>query len=258
VSGALILTYHAVERGPAPLCLEPELFREHLDVLADAGATTLTVSELAAALRGGELPERAVAITFDDGFRSVAEHAAPLLAERGQRATVYAVAGSLGKVNDWPTQQEDAPRRPLLSAEELAEIAEAGVEVGSHGMQHAPMAHVDEDGARDEVVRSKELLEDLLSRAVTTYAYPYGAAPLPHAERLVRDTYDAACGTRLATVGADVDLYHLPRVDAHYVRRPELLRRAADGSLRSYLLLRRVGAGSRRLAKKDYRPLATA
>jgi peptidoglycan/xylan/chitin deacetylase (PgdA/CDA1 family) len=253
LSGALILTYHAVERGPAPLCVEPELFREHLDVLADAGATTLTVSELAGGLRAGRLPERAVAITFDDGFRSVAENAAPLLAERGQRATVYAVAGSLGRENDWPTQHEDAPRRPLLSAEQLTELADAGVEVGSHGVEHAPMAHVDEAGARDEVVRSKELLEDLLSRAVTTYAYPYGASPLPHAERLVRDTYEAACGTRLATVTASADPYDLPRVDSHYVRRPELLRRALEGSLRGYLFVRRAGASSRRMARKDYR-----
>jgi peptidoglycan/xylan/chitin deacetylase (PgdA/CDA1 family) len=87
---ALILTYHAVERGPAPLCVDPGLFREHLDVLAGAGAAVLTVSQVAEAVRGGALPERAVAITFDDGFAGVAEHAAEALAERGMRATRWA------------------------------------------------------------------------------------------------------------------------------------------------------------------------
>ena len=48
---ALILTYHAVEPGPAPLCVDPGVFREHLAALADAGATVLTVSQMADAFR---------------------------------------------------------------------------------------------------------------------------------------------------------------------------------------------------------------
>ena len=62
---AVVLTYHAVEDGPAPLCVEPELFRAQLDCLVDVGAETLTISALAACLRDGSLPARAVAITFD-------------------------------------------------------------------------------------------------------------------------------------------------------------------------------------------------
>jgi peptidoglycan/xylan/chitin deacetylase (PgdA/CDA1 family) len=254
----LILTYHAVESGPSPLCIEPDIFRQHLEVIADLGAATLTVSELAAALARGELAEPAVAITFDDGFESVYEHAAPLLAERGQRATVFAVAGSLGGLNDWPSQQVGAPQRPLLHPTQLVELSQLGFEVGSHGVEHAPMAGVGADEAEREVVTSKEMLEELLGCRVATYAYPYGASPSPHAARLVRSTYDAACGTRLATVGAGVDPHDLPRVDSHYVRRPELLRRALAGSLRGYLMLRRAGARSRRLARKDYRQLAPA
>jgi peptidoglycan/xylan/chitin deacetylase (PgdA/CDA1 family) len=258
LSAALILTYHAIDKGPAPLCLAPELFREHLDVLAEAGAATFTMSELAAGLQAGSLPERAVAITFDDGFTGVAEHAAPLLAERGQRATVYAVAGSLGKENDWPSQPEGAPRLPLMTATQLAELARAGFEVGSHGVRHAPLAEVGEREAEREVASSREMLEDVLGCSVRSFAYPYGAQPLPHAERLVRATYDSACTTRLAAVSPTADPYDLPRVDSHYVRRPHLLRRAVDGSMRSYLFVRRAGAGSRRLVRKDYRRLATA
>ena len=80
---AVILTYHAIEDGPRPLCIEPALFGEHAAVIADSGAKTLTVLELGMALRDGALPERAVAITFDDGCESVVTNAAPLLAERG-------------------------------------------------------------------------------------------------------------------------------------------------------------------------------
>ena len=39
----LIVTYHAVERGPEPLCIDPAAFAEHAAVIAESGAETLTV-----------------------------------------------------------------------------------------------------------------------------------------------------------------------------------------------------------------------
>ncbi len=56
---AVLLMYHAIERGPKPLCIQPELFRYHAAAIAASGATALTVSELGAALRARSLPERA-------------------------------------------------------------------------------------------------------------------------------------------------------------------------------------------------------
>ena len=83
-----------------------------------------------------------------------------------------------------------------------------------------------------------------------TYAYPYGALRHAEARRLVERTYDAACTTRVASVG-DGPIYALPRVDAHYLRRPEILRRAVAGSLGSYLALRRFGPRARAI-RQDY------
>ena len=100
MSIALVLTYHAVERGPAPLCVDPDLFVEHLDCILESGARALTVRELAEALREGALDRPSVAITFDDGFASVVESAGPLIAERGLPATVFCVAGHLGGTSD--------------------------------------------------------------------------------------------------------------------------------------------------------------
>ena len=102
--GGLVVTYHAIEPGDSPLCIEPSLFEEHVEALAAASAAVLTVSELARAARDGTLPENAVAITFDDAFASVARAAAPILERLGYPATVFAVVGHLGGANDWPTQ----------------------------------------------------------------------------------------------------------------------------------------------------------
>jgi hypothetical protein len=73
---------------------------------------------------------------------------------------------------------------------------------------------------------------------------------------VVERTYAAACTTRPAPLRAGVDRYALPRVDAHYLRRPELLRLALRGQLGAYLWLRRVGARARRRVVRDFVPVA--
>lgn len=248
----LVLNYHAIERGPSPLCIEPRVFAAHLDCIVTAGLRSLTVSQLAEAVRKGEPLAATVGITFDDAFASVVEVAVPLLEERGLNATVFCVAGHLGGRNDWPSSSGEGPTRALARAEDLAELARRGVEIGSHGMHHAPLVRDDAALLRRELTESRRVLEDASAAPVTSYAYPYGAEPVSAARRLVEETYRAACTTRVARVTGACDPYALPRVDAHYLRRPELLSRALTGSLNGYLSLRRVAAGARRAVRKDY------
>ena len=249
---ALVITYHAVDRSPGPLSVAPALLREHLDQIVDAGLPTLTVSELAAGLASGTLPERAVALTFDDAFASVVEHAAPLLAERGQRATVFVVAGAIGGTNVWPTQPPGTPVAPLADAEQLRSLAAAGWEIGSHGTQHEPLAGILAADARTEIVDSRATLEQVLQLDVHSFALPYGALPGAEARYLLRQTYDAVCTTRMRTVGRRSDPMAIPRVDVHYIRRPAVLSGALEGSATAYLQLRGVAARARRMVRKDY------
>jgi peptidoglycan/xylan/chitin deacetylase (PgdA/CDA1 family) len=232
---ALILTYHAVEDGPGPLCVSPASFRAQLDCLAELGAVTLTVSQLAAALRDRALPDRAVAITFDDGCASAVRAAAPALAERGMTATFFCVAGHLGGWNDWPTQSTGVPRLELASAAELGEIARLGFEIGAHGLEHAPLGQAGAELARRELRDAKTALEEAAGTSVRSIAYPYGILPSQAAGSLVAELYDAACTTRLARVVADCDPLALPRVDVHYLRRLTVFRRVVVGGLDSYL-----------------------
>jgi peptidoglycan/xylan/chitin deacetylase (PgdA/CDA1 family) len=255
-SGALVLTYHAVEEGPAPLCLDPALFERHLDCIAAAGLRTVTVSALAEALGRGEPLDELVAITFDDGFASVTSTAWPLLAERGLTATVFCVAGYLGRESDWPTQPRTALRRPLAGPDELAAIAAAGAELGSHGLTHAPLDTDDPALLERELAESRRSLQDALGVAVQTLAWPYGvrSGAAEHAARVAG--YAAACAAAPGRVRTGAPLYGLPRVDAHYVRRPALLRAVLRGS--PYLGARRVAARARRLLRKDYAAGGTA
>jgi peptidoglycan/xylan/chitin deacetylase (PgdA/CDA1 family) len=254
---ALILTYHAVEEGPPPLCMPPDRFRSQLDALGDLAVTTVTVSALVQALWKGVLPECAVAITFDDGCASAARSAAPLLVERGMTATFFAVAGYLGGWNDWPSQPAAAPRLELAAAGELRELADLGFEIGAHGTDHAPLDEANGEVARLELEQSKQRIEEITGRGVRSFAYPYGILPSSTAASLAAELYDAACGLGSARVTAGSDPLALPRVDAHYLRRPWVLRRVAGGGWDSYLRLREVGGYSRRILGSAHRPLKT-
>lgn len=95
-----ILAFHEVTH--------PERFAAHLDHLAES-YSVVGLGEVAAARRTeGGLPPRPVALTFDDGHRSVYEHAFPQLRARGWSATVFVVAGLVG--TDEPFWWEEAAR----------------------------------------------------------------------------------------------------------------------------------------------------
>lgn len=249
---ALVLTYHAIEAGPPPLFVEPALFREHLDAIAEAPVRAVSLDRLGEELAAGGPREPSVAVTFDDGFASVVEQAAPMLIERGIPATIFCVTGHLGGLNDWATEPASSPRRPLASAAALADVVAGGlIRPGSHGMTHLPLALADPAAAEREIVGSRSALEDALGAPVDWFALPASAPPGAGARALIERTYAGAAGGGNRPAGAGSDRWAVPRADAHYLRRPSLLRRALEGD-DLYLALRRAAARARRLVARDY------
>ena len=84
-----------------------------------------------------------------------------------------------------------------------------------------------------------------------TLPQTYGAAPSDTAGGLVRRTYAGACTAENRAVDWSADRFALPRVDAHYLHRPGLLRRALEGG-DLYLRLRRIGGRARRRVRPDF------
>ena len=76
-----VLVYHHVsEETPASTSVSPAQFRSHLQLLTDQHFNVIALDQALTALQRGEaLPERAVAITFDDGYRNIYDNALPLL-----------------------------------------------------------------------------------------------------------------------------------------------------------------------------------
>jgi peptidoglycan/xylan/chitin deacetylase (PgdA/CDA1 family) len=103
-----------------------------------------------------------VLITFDDGNESDFEVALPALLARGVRAIFFIIAGRV-----------DHPR--YLKRDQLTALVDAGMTIGSHGMDHRPWRRMDHDTAVKEVVTAKAQLEKLTGRPIHDAACPYGS-----------------------------------------------------------------------------------
>jgi peptidoglycan/xylan/chitin deacetylase (PgdA/CDA1 family) len=90
----LILCYHGISiddehEWDSCLFMPQQLFRERLQMLRRGSYAVLPFNEAISRLYAGDLPPRAVALTFDDGFHDFRDRAVPVLAEFGYPAIVY-------------------------------------------------------------------------------------------------------------------------------------------------------------------------
>jgi peptidoglycan/xylan/chitin deacetylase (PgdA/CDA1 family) len=243
----VILAFHSVGEGPKPLSIPTEVFRRQIAALRDSGCTALTISELSARVSAGKVPERAVAITFDDGFRSTLESAKPILDEAGFVASAFPVTGFLGSTDHWPG---GTGVERLMSAADLLRLRSAGWEIGGHTHTHRRLPALAAKDAFYEIQRSTEILEDLLGEPVRSFAYPYGEHNAG-VRALAAATYDncLTIGTERVAPGSRADSF--PRVDAWYARRPWIVERLYSPAGAAYLRFRAVGRACGALLRRS-------
>lgn len=99
----IILLYHRVAESPSDphsLCVTPQHFAEHLEVLRKQ-SQPIRLQQLASALRDGKRPRRVVAITFDDGYADNLHDAKPLLERYDLPAMAFLTAGYIGSEREF-------------------------------------------------------------------------------------------------------------------------------------------------------------
>ncbi len=211
-----ILTYHQVGM-PAPrgtryrgLTVHPSDFKRQMAWLRRLGYRGLSMRDLLPYLQGIR-KGKVIGITFDDGFSNVHKHALPVLHDCDFTATNYFVARQFSGGNVWDARN-GVPHSPLMSVEQMREWAQAGMEVGSHTLDHPHLPELSPELADFQIRQSKLELEDALGAPVTAFCYPYGDES-PEIRRMVRDAgYLTATTTVRGLARPDDDLYGLPRV----------------------------------------------
>jgi peptidoglycan/xylan/chitin deacetylase (PgdA/CDA1 family) len=175
-----VLMYHKVnDLSPNPITVPTRVFAEQMALLGRLGYVPVSLE----AVRdhyvvGTPLPERAVLITFDDGYRDNLENAFPILREHGYPAVIFAPIGYLD--DSRPLPHEEAllaygTHNPTLGWEQLAELEAGGVRIEAHGIGHRRLAELEPAEAVREIAVSKLRLEERLGREVDAYAYVKGS-----------------------------------------------------------------------------------
>jgi peptidoglycan/xylan/chitin deacetylase (PgdA/CDA1 family) len=203
----MILMYHSIDEyrdDPFLVTVTPSRFDKQLDWIVRRGLRGVSVGEYLRARRAGTA-ENLVALTFDDGFRDFVANAVPRLVRRGFTATVYPVAARLGGTNAW---EDRGPVKPLLTADGVRTAADAGMEVGSHGLLHVRLTGLDDDDLSREIEGSREELAGIVGADVAGFCYPYGESD-ERVEKAVRAAgYEYACSIKPRQAGD----HALPRV----------------------------------------------
>jgi peptidoglycan/xylan/chitin deacetylase (PgdA/CDA1 family) len=169
----VILMYHSVtpyEEDPYRVTVSPARFEQQMRWLHGRGLRGASVEKVLDARASGR-GQSLVGLTFDDGYADFVEYALPVLKGYGFSATVYVIAGRMGTDNAWDPQ---GPRKPLLTAEQVRQVADAGIEIGSHGLRHVPLAKAPDGALAEEIDGSRRTLQAVSGQDVPGFCYPYG------------------------------------------------------------------------------------
>jgi peptidoglycan/xylan/chitin deacetylase (PgdA/CDA1 family) len=213
-------------------------FAGHMQALASKGYTAVGIDALAGWLEGGPpLPDGAIAITFDDGFKGVRDHALPVLEKLGWPFTVFLVSDLIGQQDVWTrSSNPSGVTYPLLDENEIRDMQRRGVSFHSHTRSHASLPTLDDAQLAEQLTGSRQALAGLLGHDVNFIAYPFGHLD----ERVETATraagYRAAFSTQPGFNRRDVNRFRIRRLDIFGTDTPAMLLRkiklgSNDGSL---------------------------
>lgn len=198
----IIFLYHQIapvspQHDPLGLAVPPDRFEAHMRALYRRGWRCVPLSDYVAAVQARThrtSPWRhTFALTFDDGFQDVYTTVRPILRQFGFTAAIFPVVNHVGRYSEWAGQDGERSA-PLLTWEQLAELARAGFEIGSHTLTHPRLPALPLDALDRELNRSRQILEERLGVPVTLLSYPYSAHTPAIQQRVATAGYQAACG----------------------------------------------------------------
>ena len=182
--GIPVLLYHYVgaEAPDYPyLNVATPEFSRQMKELRERGYRSVSLGDLTAYMQGSpvKLPEKPVLITFDDGYEDNYTQAFPVLKQEGFRAAIFMV-------------QSNFNRKNRLSVQQIQEMEQAGIEIGSHTRSHPNLTKLAASALEQEVGQSRRGVERLAGRPIDSFAYPGGFYNLEVLEKTAQSGYAGA------------------------------------------------------------------
>jgi peptidoglycan/xylan/chitin deacetylase (PgdA/CDA1 family) len=210
-----ILTYHRVnDTHPRDrLTVHPDSFAAQMEELRASWAV-LSLDDAVSALRGERpIPARAVAITFDDGYRDNFTFAVPVLERFGFPATFFIATGYIGTSTTLDRYHACCAEDGMLDWDQVGEMRARGHAIGGHGREHLELARLSPAAARAEIDGCRDDIARRLGTPASLFCYPRGSET-PEVRRAVASSgFLAACTVEPGGNAAGGDLLGLRRTE---------------------------------------------
>jgi len=199
---AVILNYQRFNDDRYPDTSVPSAqFDSQIGTLAGGRYNVVRLDEAMAALFGGTaLPNRSVAISIDDAYRSAYEVAWPRLKKAGLPFTLFVSTDSI-----------DDGGPGFMTWDQIRELKAAGVAIGAHGAAHLHMAGLSPDEIYADIAHSIRRIEEELGERPVLFSYPHGEMTLAARDIVISSGFTAAFGQHSGTVNTLLDRFMLPR-----------------------------------------------
>lgn len=165
-----VLMYHAlyanddelmaIAEEDRPYAVSTDRFVQQLSLIQTGGYTVLDARDPASWLRQSDKP--AVLLTFDDAHRSNYVHALPMLKQYGMSALFFVTTG-------WTNKRDD-----YCNWDELREMSDQGMGIGTHGETHRFLSDLETDELTRELVSPLESITTHIKGALPAIAFPGG------------------------------------------------------------------------------------
>jgi poly-beta-1,6-N-acetyl-D-glucosamine N-deacetylase len=213
-NSAVILQYHHVsEHTPNSTTISPAQFRLHLQTIKQLGYTVVPLTELIEPLKQHQrLPDKTLAITFDDGYQDVLTHAVPILQEFDMPFTIFInpalISASTSQYLSWP---------------QLKQLAQQGVLIANHGYDHHSVirkANALDDSTwlalqKTLLLQAEQIIQQQLAQTWRYFAYPYGEFE-PKMQNLLSELGFVGFSQQSGAMNIGADLTAIPRFPMSY------------------------------------------
>lgn len=206
---AVVFMYHRFGEDKFPSTnIRIDQFDKQLEFLTSGGFNVLPLEQIVKALESGEeLPDKTIAITIDDAYRSVYEVAYPRLTKLKFPFTVFIAPKTV-----------DDGISAYMSWQQIREMSAKGVTFANHSLNHDYLVRLKDGESRQDWARrirsdleqAQHRLQQELGKAPFLFAYPYGEFNLDLIN-IVKELGYKAFGQHSGAIGPLSNLQALPR-----------------------------------------------
>ncbi len=216
----LILMYHSINNQKlkrlSGIRVSIKNFEKQIAYLSRNGYTSYTLNEMIE--QKDKLPPKSVVITFDDGYKDNITNALPILKKYNFKATIFVIINRFD--NDWSLYRKTKNANIVnhidkLGDNDIKNLLESGlIEIGAHTINHKNFCKISLEEKKEEIIKSKKILEEKFDIICKTFSYPFGIYEKDDEEIVKEAGFIGAVTTEVRKVDLGADsMFLLPRIN---------------------------------------------